>query len=131
MAPNASSELVLEGLTFREWQLQDAPRMSYLFNTEQMNRWTPLPLPFTLEEAVGYVERADDLRRRLGSLQLAVCDARPGVVGELLLFPGQDPADLELAYGVGVDYQGKGYAQAGACRPAFGEGCGDVDRRRS
>lgn len=76
--------------------------MSYLFNTEQMNRWTPLPLPFTLEEAVGYVERADDLRRRLGSLQLAVCDARPGVVGELLLLPGQDPADLELAYGVGV-----------------------------
>ena len=85
MAPNASSELVLEGLTFREWQLQDAPRMSYLFNTEQMNRWTPLPLPFTLGEAVGYVERADDLRRRLGSLQL-VWLSRPAQASDALSF---------------------------------------------
>jgi len=109
---NAATPLLMEGLEFREWLPQDAARMSYLFDTDPMNRWTPLPTPFTVSEALGYVERAHELRRRLGSLQLAVCEIGGQVVGELLLFPGRNADDLEMAYGIGADYQGQGYASA-------------------
>ncbi len=95
-----------DGLHVREWCDDDAHEMSRLFDTEQMNRWTPLPSPFTPEVALAYVEGAHDARRRNGTLHLAVCAGAGGpVLGEVILFPTEVDDTVELAYAVGAEHQ--------------------------
>ncbi len=98
------------GLHFREWRLEDVDAMTSLFDTEQMNRWTPLPSPFSADVAREYVLRAQQGRDG-GTLQMAVCpqvDLPP--VGEVILFPGGVVDEVEVAYAVGAGYQGQGIA---------------------
>lgn len=97
------------GLYFREWRGADIERMAELFDTDEMNRWTPLPFPFTPEVAAEYVARAHEARRRDGTLQLAVCAEPDGPpVGEVLLFPSGEPDTVEAAYAIGAAYRGHG-----------------------
>lgn len=102
----AGAELAFaaQGLHLREWRLSDAEQMSRLFNTDEMNRWTPLPHPFTEDVAVAYAERA---RQRIGGvLQLALCLMADGPpVGELLAFPAPERDTVELAYAVGAEHR--------------------------
>lgn len=98
---------IANDLYFREWRDADIEHMAELFDTEEMNRWTPLPFPFTLGVAAGYVASAHEARRRDGTLQLAVCAQHDGPpVGEVLLFPSDEPDTVELAYAVGAAYRG-------------------------
>jgi hypothetical protein len=46
------------GLILREWTYGDATDTVELFDTDEMNRWTPLSSPFDQPEAVKYVEAA-------------------------------------------------------------------------
>ncbi len=95
-----------EGLHFREWVAGDARTMVRLFDTEQMDRWTPLPSPFTEVVANQYVVAAGLSRRHNGTLQLAVCpSATDPAIAELLIFPSEHPGAVELAYAVGAAYQ--------------------------
>ena len=95
------------GLFFRQWRLEDTEVMVALFDTDQMNRWTPLASPFTRETAVAYVEAAWDARAA-GTTQLAVTLTRGGPpVGEVIVFPAAEPDEVELAYAVGAHHQGK------------------------
>jgi RimJ/RimL family protein N-acetyltransferase len=57
-----------ERMVLREWTLEDAPAMVGLFDTDEMNRWTPLPSPFDLNTATRYVEAANRHRGESGSL---------------------------------------------------------------
>lgn len=94
-------------LFFREWSESDAEQMTRLFDTDEMNRWTPLPSPFTPDVALAYVARALDARKQNGTLQLAVCSEPGGpALGEVLIFPSEEPDTVELAYAVGADYRG-------------------------
>ena len=96
------------GLFFREWRPDDAEAMVALFDTDQMNRWTPLASPFTVQVAAGYVGRASEARAA-GTLQLAISLA-PGTtpVGEVIVFPSGAADEVELAYAVGAEHQGRG-----------------------
>ena len=96
-----------DGLCFREWRTSDAETMSRLFDTEEMNRWTPLPSPFDRATAQAYVVRAHQARHRDGTLQLAICLAPDGPpVGEVIVFPADEPDTVELAYAVGAQHRG-------------------------
>lgn len=95
-------------LHFRTWVDGDVDVMVELFNTQQMDRWTPIPSPFTEEVAKAYVVAAREARRN-GTIQFAVCLAeseRP--LGELLLFQSAHPDAVELAYAVGAARQRQG-----------------------
>jgi RimJ/RimL family protein N-acetyltransferase len=96
------------GLVLREWAVEDAPTMVALFDTPEMNRWTPLASPFDLRIALAYVDTAHRLRRERGILQLAVTEDGQHPVGEVLLFPGETADLVELAYAVGAPFQGRG-----------------------
>jgi RimJ/RimL family protein N-acetyltransferase len=97
-----------EDLLLREWTHADVPDMVELFNTDEMNRWTPLPSPFDQEAAVRYVEAAHRQRREDGTLQLAITLDGDAPVGEVLVFPGRREDSVELAYAVGAPHQGRG-----------------------
>ena len=104
------------GVHLREWRADDAEVMSHLFDTEQMNRWTPLPSPFDPEVAAAYIAAAHQARQRDGTLQLAICAASAGpALGEVLAFPAEQADTLELAYAVGAEHQGLRLAARAVC----------------
>lgn len=95
-----------DGLTLREWEGRDVPRMVAMFDTTEMDRWTPLAHPFDPDVATSYVERAHNGRAR-GSLQLAITEDGDVPLGEVLLFPTDDPNVCECAYAVGAEHRGR------------------------
>ena len=100
-----------EGLVLREWTFDDVPVMVELFDTDEMNRWTPLPSPFDDAAAEQYVQTARQLRDEIGTLQLAITLDGGVAMGEVLVFPGSSGDSVELAYAVGADHQGRGLAR--------------------
>lgn len=85
--------------------------MANLFDTDQMNRWTPLASPFTVDVARDYVAHALGAERIGGAIQLAVLlGPHSPPVGEVLVFPSEHPGTVELAYAVGAEYQRRGIA---------------------
>jgi RimJ/RimL family protein N-acetyltransferase len=97
-----------EGLVLREWGYEDVPDMVELFDTDEMNRWTPLPSPFDEAAARQYVEVAHHQREADGTLQLAITRDGDAPLGEVLVFPGGREHSVELAYAVGAAHQGRG-----------------------
>ena len=104
--PWSGGEVRAEGLVLRHWTPADVPCLVRLFDTAEMDRWTPLPHPFDADVAVGYAEAA---RRGLenGTLQLAVTTDGARPLGEVLLFPTDEPATCELAYAIGSEHRGQ------------------------
>jgi RimJ/RimL family protein N-acetyltransferase len=94
-----SDELVL-----REWQDDDIPHMVKMFDTAEMERWTPLAHPFDVEAAKDFLRSARQ-GREWGLLQLAITDGGEPL-GEVRLFPCDDRAMVEYAYAVGSDHRG-------------------------
>lgn len=109
--PGCGEVVCAEGLLLREWTLADAPTMVALFDTEEMDRLTPLASPFDLQAALAYLEDARRLRRESGTLQLAITHSGANAMGEVIVFPGSSPASIELAYAVGAPFQGHGLAR--------------------
>ena len=108
--PSGDGPVAFEALElfFRAWRLEDTEVMVTLFDTDQMNRWTPLASPFTHEAALAYVGAAHDARAA-GTTQLAITLTRDGPpVGEVIVFPAVEPDEVELAYAVGAQHQGMG-----------------------
>jgi len=95
-----------EGLTLRPWSLDDVPFMISMFNTSEMDRWTPLAHPFDEAVAIAYVERANSASSGR-SVQLAITDDGRRPLGEVLLFPTEVPETCEFAYAVGVEHRGR------------------------
>ncbi len=91
------------GLYFRAWRREDVEAMVALFDTDQMNRWTPLASPFTVEVARQYIA---DAGKAAGVLQLAVLLApNTAPVGEVIVFPADAADEVELAYAIGAHHQ--------------------------
>lgn len=95
-----------EGLVLREWHADDVCSMVTLFDTHEMDRWTPLPSPFDEVVAAAYVEGAHG-GRAAGSLQLAITEDGRGPLGEVLVFPTESGDTCELAYAVGAEHRGR------------------------
>jgi RimJ/RimL family protein N-acetyltransferase len=94
-----------EDLILREFREKDIPRMVEMFDTEEMERWTPLAHPFDAEAAADYIA-ASRLGPQRGWLQLAITIDEEHALGEVQIFPTDDPAMVDYAYGVGADYRG-------------------------
>lgn len=98
-----------EGLVLREWRDGDVPRMVTMFDTPDIDRWTPLAHPFDVAAAEAYLERAHE-RRAQGSLQLAITEDGAEPLGEVLLFSTDLDTTCELGYMVGPEHRGRGLA---------------------
>lgn len=97
------------GLLLREWRQEDVPAMVTMFNTAEIDRWTPLTHPFDRDVASAYVERARRLRaERVHQFAITVDGEEP--LGELLLFPAEPADTCELAYAVGAAHRGRDLA---------------------
>lgn len=106
IAPEVPVVVEAEGLVLREWRASDVPTMVELFDTEEMDRWTPLPSPFDKTVAGEYVDRAHAARCS-GTLQLAITADGGEALGEVLLFPTEHDELCELAYAVGAAHRGR------------------------
>lgn len=100
-----------EDLVLREWAADDVESMVALFDTEEMNRWTPLASPFDRDVALQYVAQAHRLRHDNGTLQLAVTEDGGPPLGEVLIFLAEDDHTVELAFAIGAPFQGRGLAR--------------------
>lgn len=104
--PSDEPVVEAEGLLLREWREDDVPTMVALFDTAEMDRWTPLPSPFDEAVARAYVERARAARAD-GTWQLAITVDGGAALGEVLLFPTEHEDLCELAYAVGAAHRGR------------------------
>ncbi|HEU4675542.1 MAG TPA: GNAT family N-acetyltransferase [Motilibacteraceae bacterium] len=107
--PWAGGNLHHDGLVLRPWTLDDVPVMVELFDTAEMDRWTPLAHPFDEAAARAYVEAAVAGRQH-GLLQLAITIDGSTPLGEVLLFGTDEPGVCELAYAVGAEHRGQALA---------------------
>ncbi|MGN6243134.1 MAG: GNAT family N-acetyltransferase [Motilibacteraceae bacterium] len=96
-------------LVLRPWTVADVPAMVELFDTAEMDRWTPLAHPFDEEAARTYVDAAHAGRAH-GLLQLAITTDGAAPLGEVLLFGTDEPGVCEFAYAVGVEHRGQALA---------------------
>jgi RimJ/RimL family protein N-acetyltransferase len=97
------------GLVLREWAAPDRESMVDLFDDRDVDRWTPLESPFTVESAFAYIARAHR-RRREGFLQLAITEDGDEPLGEVLLLPAGDPLVCEIGYVVGPRHRSRALA---------------------
>lgn len=98
-----------DGLVLREWHVDDVSAMVTLFDTAEMDRWTPLAHPFDAQVAADYVRQAHDARSG-GTLQLAITRDGGAPLGEVILFPSPTPGVCEFAYAVGAAHRGQALA---------------------
>ncbi|HEY0484617.1 MAG TPA: GNAT family N-acetyltransferase [Mycobacteriales bacterium] len=100
-----------DGLVLREWTDADVPAMVRLFDEPSIDEWTPLEAPFDVDAATRYVARARALRAGGAGVQLAITTDGVTPLGEVLLFPREETA--ELGYAVGLDHRGARLATRG------------------
>jgi RimJ/RimL family protein N-acetyltransferase len=105
-SPWSGGEVRGEGLVLRPWTLSDVPRMVELFDTAEMDRWTPLAHPFDEDAATSYVNDAHQ-GLAAGILKLAVTENGGEPLGEVLLFGTDEDGTCEFAYAVGCKHQGQ------------------------
>lgn len=107
--PWSGGEVRGEGLVLRPWMLRDVPQMVELFDTTEMDRWTPLAYPFDEEAATAYVNSAHQ-GLSSGTLQVAVTESGGEPLGEVLLFGTEEGGTCEFAYAVGFEHRGQALA---------------------
>lgn len=94
-----------DGIVLRPWRVDDVSAMIELFDTAEMDRWTPLAHPFDEEAATDYVRRAH-AGPGFGTLQYAITVGGSEPLGEVILFPAGEGV-CEVAYAVGVRHRGR------------------------
>ena len=104
-----AATIVGEGLVLRPWLDTDAHALVTLYNTEEMNEWTPVAHPFDLEQARSYLQRAA-ARAAHEMVQRAVTEDGVTALGEILLFATEVPLVCELGYAVNADSRGRSIA---------------------
>ncbi|MFI6493852.1 GNAT family N-acetyltransferase [Streptomyces sp. NPDC050564] len=99
------------GLQLREWCADDVADLVALYDDPEIDRWTPVPSPFDAEAARVYLAAAEQKAAERQTVQLAITTDGGRPQGEILLFrSAADARDVELAYGVGPAYRGRGLA---------------------
>ncbi|MYW00919.1 GNAT family N-acetyltransferase [Streptomyces sp. SID3343] len=102
------------GICLREWTDADVPSLVTLFDDVEIERWTPLPSPYRIEDAREHLIKARRLRAEHRAVQLAVTIDGGEPCGEILLFLATDGLEngeaVELAYGIGAAHRRRGLA---------------------
>lgn len=83
--------------------------MVELFDTAEMDRWTPLPHPFDAMAATAYVLQTREAEQS-GTVQRAITTDGGRPLGEVLRFLTDEDGTCELAYAVGAQHRGAGLA---------------------
>jgi RimJ/RimL family protein N-acetyltransferase len=119
-------EISAGSLHLRPPEPADVPALVRCCNEEQIAAWTPIPSPYTADDAAAYVARATAWWAEDRSAAFTVLDATSGaLVGsvELFLQRGLFTGDGEIGYWVAADARGAGVgrrAVAAVCRWGFG-----------
>lgn len=119
-----------EGLVLRGWTQQDVPVMVAMFDTVEMDRWTPLAHPFGDDVASSYVTKAREVLSH-GMLQLAVTDDGGEPLGEVLLFGTDEPGTCEFAYAIGAAHRGRSLAARAVRAAGFTRASDPLVRREA
>lgn len=99
------------GLVLRQWTEDDLDAMVEAYDDPEVDRWTPIPSPFTREVAAERLVRATVDQAAGQRICLAVTEDGGAAVGEVLIF--RDTAWAtggEIGYGLNAKYRGNGYA---------------------
>lgn len=108
-AADPSATIVGEGLVLRPWLCTDVDALVTLYNTDEMNRWTPIAHPFDHEQARAYLERAAS-RAGHAMVQRAITEDAVNALGEIMLFATETAGLCELGYAVDVHNRGRSLA---------------------
>lgn len=95
-----------EDLVLREWTATDVAPMVEMFDTDEIDRWTPLAHPFDAEVASECVRRAQRAKSS-GTVQLAITRDGEIPLGEVLMFPTETTSMCEFAFAVGEMHRGQ------------------------
>ncbi|WP_369255223.1 GNAT family N-acetyltransferase [Streptomyces sp. R35] len=99
------------GLQLREWSADDVADLVAIYDDPEIDRWTPVASPFDTAAARAYLAAAAQKGTEGHVVQLAITTDGGVPQGEILLFrSAADERDVELAYGVGAAYRGRGLA---------------------
>ncbi|MEU2774193.1 GNAT family N-acetyltransferase [Streptomyces sp. NPDC007162] len=101
-------ELADEGLVLRDWTEADLAAMPELFDHPDIAYWTPIVSPFDEAAAVARLERARQLRAEGTTILLAVTVDGGAPLGEVMLRPA--PEGAEIGYAIGPAHRGQGLA---------------------
>ena len=104
--------ITTERLVLRLFRKSDAETVAKLCNNHNIYKNTLyLPYPYTLEDALSWIDRHDENYRNNKSYEFAVTDKETGeLYGAIALSNNQNFNHGEIAYWIGENYWGNGYA---------------------
>ncbi|RSD28430.1 GNAT family N-acetyltransferase [Mesobacillus subterraneus] len=112
----SQKQIVTERLVLRLFQKADAEAVTRMCNNYNIYKNTLyLPYPYSVDDALAWIERHLDHFLADQSYEFAITDKKSGeVYGAIALSNNQKFKHGELAYWVGEEYWGKGYATEAA-----------------
>ena len=119
------SPIETERLMMRPFTLDDAEALHAVWGDPASKRFLGWPTPASVDETRSHLENIVRDERKHGFALCAVIEKASGtLIGDCGLFVSPDHGDVELAYGLGRAWWGRGYATeaARACvRAGFDE----------
>jgi len=113
MKYNAETRAITtDRLNLRPFQITDAPRVSELCNNYNIYKGTlTLPYPYPIESALLWIPTHEENFTNDKSYEFAITDKTTGeLYGAIALSNNQKHKNGEIAYWVGEEYWGNGYA---------------------
>ena len=104
--------ITTDRLIMRHFELSDAQRVSELCNNYNIYKSTlTLPFPYPIESALAWIPTHEENFTKDKSYEFAIIDKTTGVLyGAIALSNNQKHKNGEIAYWVGEEYWGNGYA---------------------
>ncbi|WP_249872784.1 GNAT family N-acetyltransferase [Oceanobacillus saliphilus] len=104
-------EIETERLVLRTYNLNDAPRAQKLGDDKAIAETTFIPYPYTLEKVEDWIRNHSSLIENGDAYPLAVIlKSEKQLIGTITIRVDKNHNKGELAYWIGKDYWGKGYA---------------------
>ncbi|SOC39885.1 GNAT family N-acetyltransferase [Ureibacillus acetophenoni] len=104
--------MTTERLILRPFQISDAETVAKLCNNYNIYKSTLyLPYPYTLEDALKWIERHEGNAEKNRAYEFAITDKESGeLYGAIALSNNQPFNHGEIAYWIGEEYWGQGFA---------------------
>ncbi|WP_240468666.1 GNAT family N-acetyltransferase [Gracilibacillus sp. YIM 98692] len=104
-------EIETEHLVLRPYDLSDAPRAQKLGDDKAIAETTFIPYPYTIEKVEDWIKKHSSLIENGDAYPLAVIlKSEKQLIGTMTIRVDKNHNKGELAYWIGKDYWGKGYA---------------------
>lgn len=104
-----------ERLLIRPFTLEDGEALHAVWGDPASNRFLGSRTPASIEETFGHLRQIVAAHEEHGFASCAVIEKESGMlIGDCGLFVSPDHADVELAYGLGRRWWGRGYATEAA-----------------